>query len=222
VSAEPALHEGEVDPALAEEWPGLRLAWSAFEGVPGRSPLELRERLRLLSDRFRGPQAIVLRRQPIPHAYRVFFRHIGLEPDEHRVPVEALALERMKKGGFQTRSLLDDAITIAVMETHVPVWALDGAAVEGALRLRAAVEGEPLGRGAPDSRGAPEAPPLPAGRLVVADDSAVLAVLFGDPAPGHGVTPRTREIVLFSVAVPGVPPIHVEEALWTVWDIVAG
>jgi hypothetical protein len=28
-------------------------------------------------------------------------------------------------------------------------------------------------------------------------------------------------MVLFSVAVPGVPPIHVEEALWTVWDIVA-
>jgi hypothetical protein len=28
--------------------------------------------------------------------------------------------------------------------------------------------------------------------------------------------------VLFSVAVPGVPPIFVEEALWTVWDIVAG
>jgi len=28
--------------------------------------------------------------------------------------------------------------------------------------------------------------------------------------------------VLYSVAVPGVPSIHVEEALWTVWDIVAG
>ena len=64
--------------------------------MPGPSPPELRERLRELSDRFRGAQAIALRRQPIPHAYRVFFRHIGLEPDEHRVPVEALALERMK------------------------------------------------------------------------------------------------------------------------------
>ena len=85
--------------------------------MPGPSPPELRERLRLLSDRFRGPQAIALRRQPIPQAYRIFFRHIGLEPDEHRVPVEALALERMKHGGFRSRNLLDDAITIAVMET---------------------------------------------------------------------------------------------------------
>jgi hypothetical protein len=46
-------------------------------------------------------------------------------------------------------------------------------------------------------------------------------VLFGEISPDAGVTPRTREMVLFSVAVPGVPPIHVEEALWTVWDTVA-
>jgi hypothetical protein len=63
---------------------------------------------------------------------------------------------------------------------------------------------------------------MPAGRLVVADASRPVAVLFGDVATDAGVTRRTREMVLFSVAVPGVPPIHVEEALWTVWDTVAG
>jgi len=57
---------------------------------------------------------------------------------------------------------------------------------------------------------------------VVADDRGPVATLFGDPAPGLGVTRDARSIALFSVAVPGVPPIHVEEALWTVWDIVAG
>jgi DNA/RNA-binding domain of Phe-tRNA-synthetase-like protein len=206
VSAEPPLVEGSVEPELAEEWPGLRLASMAFDAAPGPSPPELRDRLRLLSDRFRGPQAIAMRRQPIPHAYRVFFRHIGLEPDEHRIPVEALALERMKHGGFKSRNLLDDAITIAVMETAVPVWALDGAHVEGGLRLRGAATGGDV----------------PAGRLVVADEARPVAVLFGDVAADAGVTERTREMVLFSVAVPGVPPIHVEEALWTVWDIVAG
>jgi DNA/RNA-binding domain of Phe-tRNA-synthetase-like protein len=216
VSEEPELHDAEVEAALADEWPGLRLAWMAFEAVPGPSPPELRERLRLLSDRFRGPQAIALRRQPIPHAYRVFFRHVGLEPDETRTPVEALALERMKHGGFRSRSLLDDAITIAVVDTSVPVWALDGAALEGELRLRSARGGEPLGRGAGAGGSIPD------GRLVVADDAGPVAVLFGDPAPGCGVTERARELVIFSVAVPGVPPIHVEEALWTVWDIVSG
>ena len=205
--SEPELREAEVAPELAAEWPGLRLAWMAFEAVPGGSPPELRERLRALSDRFRGPQAIAMRRQPIPQAYRIFYRHVGIEPDERRIPVEALALERMQRGGFKSRSLLDDAITIAVMETGVPVWALDGARLEGELRLRAALEGEME---------------LPAGRLVVADAGGPVAELFGDPAPGRGVTRECRSIVLYSVAVPGVPPIHVEEALWTVWDIVAG
>ena len=212
---EPALHEGGVAASLAEEWPGLRLTWTAFAGVPGPSPPELRRRLRVLSDRFRGAQAIALRRLPIPQAYRIFFRHIGIEPDEHRVPVEALALERMRKGGFPSRSLLDDAITIAVMDTLVPVWALDGATLDGALELRPARAGETLGRGG-------NAHALPAGRIVVADARGPVSVLFGDPAADHGVTPRTRELVLFSVGVPGVPPIHLEEALWTVWDIVAG
>jgi DNA/RNA-binding domain of Phe-tRNA-synthetase-like protein len=211
LSGEPTVRAGEVAPELAAEWPGLRLAFSAFDAVPGPSPPELRERLRRLSDSFRGPQAIAMRQQPIPQAYRIFYRHIGLEPDEVRIPVEALALERMKHGGFKSRSLLDDAITIAVMDTSVPVWALDGARVEGELQLRAAVAGETVGPLA-----------VPAGRLVVADAGRPLAVLFSDPAPGHGVTRDSRSIVLFSVAVPGVPDIHVEEALWTVWDTVAG
>jgi DNA/RNA-binding domain of Phe-tRNA-synthetase-like protein len=215
VTEEPEVREGLVAPELAAEWPGLRLAWIAFDAVPGRSPPELRVRLRRLSDAFRGPQAIAMRRQAIPQAYRVFYRQIGLEPDEHRIPVEALALERMKHGRFRSRSLLDDAITIAVMDTSVPVWALDGARMEGEPRLRTAADGEPLGR-------AEGAVALPAGRLVVADDAGPLAVLFGDLAPGHGVSRETRSIVLFSVAVPGVPAIHLEEALWTVWDIVAG
>ena len=203
--SEPALVEGEVAPELAAEWPGLRLASLTFPFAPGKSPPGLRERLRLLSDRFRGAQAIALRQQPVTQAYRIFFRHIGLEPDDRLVPVEALALERLKHGGFRSRNVLDDAITIAVMETGVPVWALDAAAVDGGLRLRAAEPGEEV----------------PRGRLVVACATRPLVVLFDDPGPDAGVTERTREMVLFSVAVPGVPPIHVEEALWTVWDAVA-
>ena len=215
MSAEPEIVMGDVDPALATEWPGLRLASSRFAGEPGPTPPELRTRLRRLSDTFRGPQAIAMRRQPIPQAYRVFFRHIGLEPDERHIPVEALALERMKKGGFRSRNLLDDAITIAVMETSVPVWALDATRVEGGLALRPSGKGEPLGRfGDPVG--------LPGGRLVVADDAGPLAVVFEPPALGHGVTRETREMLLFSIAVPGVPDIHLEEALWIVWDIVAG
>ncbi len=179
--SEPPLVEGEIAPELAEEWPGLRLASMTFGFVPERSPPEVRGRLRLMSDRFRGPQAIALRKQPIAQAYRIFFRHIGLEPDEHRVPVEALALERMKHGGFRSRNLLDDAITIAVMETGVPVWALDAAAVEGDLRLRAAEPGEGV----------------PARRLVVAAGAPARGALLPRAARrrGHGAHPRDGAVL---------------------------
>ena len=149
--------------------------------VPGPSPPELRDRLRLLSDRFRGPQAIALRRQPIPHAYRVFFRHIGLEPDEQRIPVEALALERMKHGGFRSRSLLDDAITIAVMETaRAGVGARRRARSTGTAAARVR-----RGRAARARRCRVDCPP---GGSWWPTTTGRVAVLFGEVAPGAGVT----------------------------------
>ena len=169
-----------------------------------------------MSDRFRGPQAVVLRQRPVPWAYRVFFRHIGLDPDVDRTPVEALALERLKAGGFHSRSLLDDALTIAVMETGVPVWALDA-------RARRGRAGPAPGRPRRALRRRASTPPtFPSGRLLVADDAGPVGVLFGALAPGRGVGPETTRMTLFSVQVAGVPDIHVEEALWTVADILKG
>ena len=206
---------GWIDPELAAEFPELRLWSLTLDARSGRSPASLRERLREMSDRFRGPQAVVMRQRPVPWAYRVFFRHIGLDPDEHRTPVEALALERLKAGGFRSRSLLDDALTVAVMETGVPVWALDADRAEGALGIRPAVRGERFGEGE-------YASDIPRGRLLVADDAGPVGVLFGALAPGRGVGPETRRMTLFSVQVAGVPDIHVEEGLWTVADILIG
>ena len=94
----------------------------------------------------------------------------------------------------------------------MPIWALDDAAVDGGLGLRTAREGERLGR-------VEGAPPVPPGRLVVADRTSPVAVLFGELAPGHGVTPETRRMTMFSVQVAGVPRIHVEESLFTCVDL---
>jgi len=201
-----------VDPEVAAEFPDLRLHERTLAARPRSAGPELRERLRVLSDRIRGPQVLALRQQSVPWAYRVFFRHIGLDPDEHRTPVEALALERLKTGGFHARTALDAAITIAVMETGVPVWALDADRVHGELGLRPAERGERLGTGE-------YASDVPRGRLVVADDDGPTGVLFGPLADGRGVTRATERITLLALQVAGVPDIHVEEALWTVCDI---
>jgi DNA/RNA-binding domain of Phe-tRNA-synthetase-like protein len=198
---------------VEEELPELEILVSEarFAGdgtLTGDSPREVQDRLRELSNRFRGAQAVAMRRDPVPAAYRVFFRHIGLDPDVVRTPIEAAVLERMVHGGFRTGGLLEDVLRIALLDTGVPVWALDASTVEGPLGIRPSSEGEPLGRAA-------GAPLLPAGRLVVADASAALAVLFGGLAPKHEPVAGTRRLELFAVRVAGVPALYAEEALWS-------
>jgi DNA/RNA-binding domain of Phe-tRNA-synthetase-like protein len=200
--------EGWVAADLAEEFPRLGVVSLTVDARPGRTPPGVRQRLRELSSRFRGPAAVVMRQEPVPWAYRVFFRHIGLDPDVTRTPVEKAAVDRLLAGEFRSRGLVDDALLIAVVETGVPVWALDAEAVDGPLGVRATVAGETFGRGS-------DAPPVTPGRLAVADAEAPLAILFGEIAPGHGVRGETRRMTLFAVRVDGVPAIHVEESLWT-------
>ena len=203
---------GAVDPALAEEHPGLYLRWVEVDHGSGRSPRELKRRLAELSDRFAGPQAVTFRTKPIPYAYRVFYRHIGLDPDEQPTPPEQAVLDRMLKGGFVSRNLLDDALTIAMIESGVPVLALDADRIEGGIAVRPSHAGEGL-------EGRPGA--LPEGTLVLADEIRPLALLFGALASGRGVSPSTRRTALVVVGVAGVPEIAVEEALWIASEIVA-
>jgi DNA/RNA-binding domain of Phe-tRNA-synthetase-like protein len=205
--ADPALEEGWVDRELALEFPELRLV-SVTAPAPGRrTPSALRERLALLADRFHGARALTLRREPVPAAYRVFFRHVGIDPDAQRTPVEAAALDRLIQGGFVSRGPLDDALLVAVVETGVPVWAVDDARLDGPLGLRGARAGERLGEGE-------YAADLVHGRVVVADATGPVAVLFGDIASGRRPDRHSARLRLFAVAVPGVPALHVEEALF--------
>jgi DNA/RNA-binding domain of Phe-tRNA-synthetase-like protein len=204
---------GRVSPELREELPGLGLRYAIVERGSGRSPRELKERLRELADRFSGPQAINLRHQPIPWAYRVFYRHIGLDPDEQPTPVEELALERMKHGGFRSRSLLDDALTIAIMESGVALRAFDADKVSVPLGIRSSDPGEEL-EGRPGE--------LPAGTLVIADQERPVALLVGATAAGRGVVPRSKRTLLCALQVKGVPDIAVEEAIWLARGVLQG
>jgi len=201
------LATGRVAGEVAEEFPALRLRYLEVAARPGRSSRGVKQQLRDMSSRFRGPQAVAMRQEPIPWAYRVFYRHIGLDPDADRTPVEEAAVQRLIQGAFRSHNRLDDALLIALMETGVPIWALDAAAVEGPLGIRVTGTGERLGR---DAR----APALVSGQLVVADERSPLAVLFGELAPGHEVTSATTRMTLFTVQVQGVPEIHVEEAVY--------
>jgi DNA/RNA-binding domain of Phe-tRNA-synthetase-like protein len=199
---------GWIEPRLHAEFPLLGLEWVTVETRRAGSPRDLKRRLRDLSNGYRGADVVAIRQQPVGHAYRVFFREIGLDPDVTRPPLEHAALARLLHGHFVSRGLLEDALLVALVETGVGVWALDADLVTvGGLGIRTTVEGEELGSAEYGSC-------LPAGRLVVADARCVHAMLFGEAAPGHAPAAHTSRVMLFSVRVDGVPAIHVEEALW--------
>jgi DNA/RNA-binding domain of Phe-tRNA-synthetase-like protein len=202
---------GFVEPAIREEFPGLRLDWLTVGARrPLNSPREVKRRLQSLSNRYRGASVVAMRTQPIPHAYRTFFRQIGLDPDTTRIPSEAAAVARLLRGGFEPTTLIDDARLIALVETGVPVWALDASFVDpGGLGIRTSVAGDRLG---PDL-------PLAPGRLAVTDAASIHALLFGDVVAQHAVGPRTERVALYVVSVDGVPAIHVEEALWVCLEV---
>jgi len=204
---------GWVAPELSEELPGLAIRYLVLDQGSGRTPRHVRDRLAELSNRFAGPQAINLRHRPIPWAYRVFYRHIGLDPDDQPTPVEAIALERMKRGGFQSQNLLDDALTIAIMESGVALRAFDADRINGRLGVRPTTDGEGL-EGRPG--------PLPVGTLAIVDEERPLGLLFGATGAGRGVHPRTRRTILAAVQVKGVPDIAVEEAIWLAAGVMRG
>jgi DNA/RNA-binding domain of Phe-tRNA-synthetase-like protein len=198
------LRNGWVEAELAEEFPELRLVHTALAARPGRSPRELKERLRGLADRYTGAKVIHMRQDSVPWAYRVFSRQVGIDPDSDRTPVEAIALERLRHGGLKSENLLDDALTVAIAETGVPLVALDAERVEGELGLRLSRPGERLG----------ELRPLSRSQIVIADAERPVAIVLGEPAADAGVTPASRRMILCALQVKGVPRISVEEALW--------
>lgn len=209
-----SVERGWASPDVREEFPNLALHLVTVEAGSGRTPKSVKERLSHLADRYTGGKAVNLRQEAVPWAYRVFFRQIGIDPDDRRTPAEEAALDRMKHGGFRSRNLLDDALTIAVVETGVPVVAFDADRVEGGLGLRLSEDREHLGGG--------EGRPLPGRQIVIADERRSVAVLFGDLAEERGVRPETRRTLLAGVQVKGVPQVSVEEALWTVAEALTG
>jgi DNA/RNA-binding domain of Phe-tRNA-synthetase-like protein len=213
----PRSVSGFVSSDVAAEFPGLRLDWMTVGAPPGRlrsSPPAVVERLGYLANRYRGASVVAIRTRPIPHAYRAFYRQIGLDPDVERIPAERVAVERLLHGGFASVDLITDACLVALLETGVPVWALDADAVdEEGLGIRTTTRG--------DVGWQPGSEYLEPGALAVVDGSTVHGLLFADPRFAGAVRPRTTRVALFSVAVAGVPAIHVEESLWICADLIS-
>jgi hypothetical protein len=186
---------GGVDPVIASDFPGLSL-WSLSCLVPARSARrDLRERLAQLDDRARGIAVGALRTDSVAGAYRGFARQIGLDPDVERNPLDAAALERLTAGRLVARGSVRSALLIAMLETHVPLWAFDAAAVHGWLHIAADED---------------------SGRLAIADEARTLAPLLGEPAAELAARDERSPVLVYALLVEGVPAATVHEAFWHV------
>jgi DNA/RNA-binding domain of Phe-tRNA-synthetase-like protein len=202
---DPVPRQGWVAPHIAAEFPGLGIAWIEVEARPGRSSDGVKRRLADLSDRFYGSQAIQMRERPIPWAYRVFFRQIGLDPDRTRTPVEQLALDRLHDGAFKSQGLPADALTVAIVETGVALRAFDAERLSGDLCIRDSAPGESL---------TGDSGELARGTLTVADERGPVGLLFGATDESRAASPESRRLLIAAIQVNGVPQIAVDEALW--------
>ena len=174
---------GFVEPEVGAEFPGLRLSTgSRSRRAAGASPpIDVKQRLRELSNRYRGASVVAMRTQPIPHAYRTFFRQIGLDPDVDRIPSEEAAVARLMQGGFRSVGLIEDACLVALVETGVPVWALDAEHVDaGGLGIRTTADADRSAPTAIRSSRVGWSSPTP---------SKIHALLFGEPLPGTRIGP---------------------------------
>ena len=170
-----------------------------------RAPRRSARRLRDLSDRFYGSHAIHLRERPIPWAYRVFFRQIGLDPDRTRTPIEQLALERLHDGAFKSRGLpagrAQRSRSSRPGSRCAPSTASRSAGSASATRPRG-------------SRCPSRPDELAQGTLVIADERGPIGRLFGEPAEWSGIERVSRRLTIVAIQVNGVPQISVDEALW--------
>ena len=92
-TADPRLEYGWVEDELAEELPGLGLWCMRVRATSGRTPRSVRHRMGVMAGRITGGHVVHMRQDPVPWAYRVLWRKVGLDPDVDRPPAERIAVE---------------------------------------------------------------------------------------------------------------------------------
>jgi DNA/RNA-binding domain of Phe-tRNA-synthetase-like protein len=197
--------DGWVDHVVAREFPKLRMRYCVIEAGPVKSPAEMQHRLNDISSRFRGQKAMELPSKPIPSAYRVFQRQVGLNPETHPSPIEAISRDRILRGTFLSRNRLLDALLIATIESQIAIAVVDADTIELPLGIRQ-VRAE-------------DRTDLPVGTLVLADATGVVAELLGAPEPANEVHLHTTRTAVVAIGVAGIADWMLDDALWRVADI---
>lgn len=187
---------------VESEFPGLRVDWIGCSCADHRCDRGVGERLALLASRFNGRQALELRQQQVPAAYRSFFRQVGIDPDQQPTPIEQAVLGRLLSGGNLPQDRISDGLLLALLETSVPVLAFDAALVSPPIEIRSASRDQVVA-----------GITLEPGTLILADSQQPLCQLFSPPLPPLAAAEASDQLLLVAIIVPDVSKIASDEAL---------
>ena len=159
-----------------------------------------------------GPAVLRAHEEDAVAAHRAFLRRIGRDPNRDHSPQEAAYHDRIFHGAFPVRDALQDLLLVVLLETGVPIWAIDADRTDGELGLRHSLPGELQGPRVDAAHEPPPAATRP--EPVVVDGAGVVAEVGREPRDSHRATYRTRRTTFFCARVPGLPALRVEEAIW--------
>ena len=183
------IHECSVAVVLADEFPGIGLLTCTASAARSSSSGVVEE-LEALAQRMNCAKAVHIQAEPVAAAYRALRVGLGMEGDAGDSGLEGIVRRRLIEGGFRSGGQPADAITIATLETGVPIAQL-------------AVDQDELTLGVDDQ--------TKAVALMVGEE--VRAPIFG-LSVGVGVPPKgSGEVRLAAVVAPGVVPEVVALAL---------
>jgi len=198
------LIRGEVASEVAAEFPGLEVVSTVGALRSTKTPTGLAAELAAAADRIDGAGAAHAAIGTVPAATRALLRQLGMDPERVPCTVDAVIRRRLMEGGFRPAGVVADALTLAVLELGIPLVALDGSAVEGAVGIARAKGGSSQ---------------WSEGNLLLEDQVRPVARLFAEPFADLLPDRRATTVRVVAVAVPGVESEFAALALERVHDL---
>jgi DNA/RNA-binding domain of Phe-tRNA-synthetase-like protein len=149
-----------------------------------------------------------LKDEPVFRAYRDFFWRIGVDPTKNRPAAEALIRRVLGGRSIPRINTVVDAYNMASMTTCIALAAFDISRLNGEIIMRFGNKGEEflgIGMDKPMT--------LAGGEIVMTDASRLIAIYPHRDADYSRVTLQTKNLMLVSCGVPGIPIDQLKDAL---------
>jgi len=204
-----------ISPEVKSAFPDIRLCSALIRGLhidEHSSLLDLEVR-RVEEDFRRRLSLDALKDYGNVRAYRDFYWRIGIDPTKQRPAAEALIRRILQGKSIPRINVAVDSINLASMMFVVSIAAYDYDKVVGKVVLRWSRDGE-LFMGIGDV----ETKPIPR-QLVLADDEKILGLYPHRDSEFSKITLSTRNVLLISCGVPGVPLDSLRNVIIFAWKL---